>query len=173
MKKFFIMSICISLTGCCWDNMDVLLEEPDFQAEGRVLVYENNFNSGGAKKLRASLRQQGIKVLKYTSKQVEHTHEVTKNNEKDIERAIYNKVDGSPYIIELSYDAEKAFCFVPTQNIDYVYRDIMLEITNLTTREVVYSLKAAGQDGECGYCDANVWDRIAEKVAVFWKNSEE
>ena len=174
MKKILILC-SMFLTSCCYNNMKVLLEEPDFRAEKRVLVYEDNSNSSAAKLLRASLRKEGIKVLKYTTSRVASINEKISSDyrEKNTEMSVYDCIDGSPYVISISSNTRPdVVCLVPWQDVT-LYQNITIEITNLTTKEVVFSIDADGLDGDCGYCSGSVFDKIAKKIAAFWNQSEE
>lgn len=174
MKKLFCI-FALVLSGCCFENMKVLLEEPDFHAEKRTLVYEDNSNSSAAKMLRASLRKEGIKVLKYTSANVTSIHEKISNDylEKNTDIYTSNKISGSPYVIEVSGQIRPdVACLIPWQQTT-LYQNISVEITNLNTREVVFSATADGLDSPCGYCSGCIFDKLAKKIAIFWNQSEQ
>ena len=172
MKKILILC-SVFLTGCCYNELNVLLEEPDFQAEKKVLVYQDNSSSSGTKLLRAALHKKGIKVLKYGSTVTTSIKERSSSDRlaKDTTIQTYNKIDGSPYVIDLTYDIDPTVVCLTGEN-TRLYRNIAVEITNLETNEVVYSIEGMGLDGECGYCSGKIFDQFAEEIAKFWNESE-
>lgn len=167
-----LLLVCLALllTGCCYNKQKTILEEPDFKAGKRVLVYENDAGAAG-KLLRGSLRKQGIKVLKYTNKSILNINEkVLAASERDINVSSYTSVDGSPYILDLDAQVRNDLS-CPTK--DVTYYDLFVEIANLETKEVVFSAKASGGDDSCVYCTTNnVFDNMARLIINFWKQQE-
>lgn len=170
MKKYILLALLtFVITGCCYNKQKVVLEEPDFKAEKRVLVYENEAGTAG-KLLRGALRKQGIKILKYTNQDILNINKKYSEDELDINVSSYTKVDGSPYILDLD-GVHKIDRFCPTKDVNYYH--LSIEIANLKTKEVVFSAEVAGGDDTCCWCTDNlVFDNAAKMIADFWKKQE-
>lgn len=176
MKKLLLLFLSGTLvTGCCFNKQKIILEEPDFKPDSRVLVYEDSGGTAG-KLLRGALRKKNIKVLKYASSDVLNVNKKTSSKngtkEEDLNAQMYTKYDGSPYIVEINGKKRTDItCLAPWD--DGCVWEIDVEIADLTTREAVYSIALSGFDERCGYCSGGVFDDVAELIANFWNKQEE
>ena len=170
MRRIVIFLCAITLSGCCYHKSKVILEEPDFKAGKRVLVYENSGGTAG-KLLRGALRKKDIKVLKYASKDILKKTKTSSNKDKTEEIGIYRQYYGTPYIVDI--DAQKrsdVHCLTPWDS-GCVW-DLDIEIADLTTREAIYSILLSGFDERCGYCSGGIFDEAADLIANFWEKQE-
>ena len=175
MKRIIsLFLIALLLPGCCFYKKRVILEEPDFKPESRVLVYEDSGGTAG-KLLRGALRKQGIKVLKYANQSILNINKksFSKNgiHEEDTNIQFYNQYDGTPYIVEISGKKRNdLICLAPWD--DGCVWNISVEIADLTTREAVYSVSLSGFDERCGYCSGGIFDDAAKLISDFWRKQE-
>lgn len=168
-----IISLCfviLLITGCCFNKKRIILEESDFKPGSRVLVYEDRGGTG-EKLLRGALRRKGIKVLKYAKHNILNfnTKSFSQNNiqEADTNIEFYNKYDGTPYIIEINANRRNDITCLAAWDDGCVW-ELEIEITDLTTLEVVYSVSLSGFDEQCGYCSGGVFDEAATLISDFW-----
>jgi len=170
MKKYaLIVLLLLATSGCCYNKQKIILEEPDFKAEKRVLVYENDAGIAG-KLLRGALRKQGIKILKYTNKDILNINKKYSEDELYINVSSYTHVDVLIYILDLD-GIHRTDLICPTKDVNYYH--ISIEIANLKTKEVVFSAEVAGGDDTCCWCkDSLVFDNAAKMIADFWKKQE-
>ena len=169
--RAFSLVLAFALMGCCYHRQKVILEEPNFKAEKRVLVYEDSGGTAG-KLLRGALRQKDIKVLKYASRDIVESKKTisntqnSKNESKQVE--VYRQYNGTPYVVEIEGKKRSdVTCLMPWD--DGCVWDLDVEIADLTTREAVYSFSLSGFDDRCGYCSGGVFDEAADLIASFWE----
>ncbi|OPZ78654.1 MAG: hypothetical protein BWY78_00462 [Alphaproteobacteria bacterium ADurb.Bin438] len=166
MKKI-ILFLILTLSSCCYSGKDIILKDTEFRAKNKYLVYEDD-NSIAGKYLRGALQKRGIKVLKYARNDTLNINKKENNNEIDINIGNKSYFKKTPYIIELrSSTRNNIACIIPYKGETNVY-DIFVEITNLETHEVVLSIKMHGFDKKCGYCEGEVFNKMADEIAAFW-----
>lgn len=162
MKKIIFAFTCL-LNGCCYNGTEVLLAEPDFKPENKILIFEDN--SLNNSKLRAALHKHGIKVLKYAETETIEKKETIDKNTIHSKKQFYNEVDGR-YYLSTNYEYQRDYS-CPT-NIGTKYYEVFVEITDLNTKEVVFSGVSRGGTKPCAYCPGDIYNRTAEMIADFW-----
>ncbi len=159
----WIIGICFILTGCCYNGSEILLAEPDFVPENKILIFEANSLNNSM--LRAALRKYGIKVLKYAETKTKETVSAANKNKLHSKEQYYNEVDGR-YYLSANYNYQNGYSCPVDPSIKYY--EVFIEITDLETKEVVFSGISRGGTKECAYCSGDVYNRTAEMIASFW-----
>ncbi len=168
-----LLSLFLFLSSCCVYSSEIILEEPDFSAKNKILVYD--VNSMGVKtgfvRLRGELRKKGIKILKYASNQGINIKETQYNsNEKNTDISNFANYD-SVYVLDAVINKVNDGVCPTNPNVEFY--DILVEITNLETKEVVFSAKVKSADRPCAYCHNRCFVDMAEKISEFWNRSQE
>lgn len=164
---------CFLFSGCCYNSSKVLIQNPDLMSKNITLSYEGN--NLFYQELRGALAEKGIKVLKYnmrTQKITQEKKHITETNEKRSQvEEVATTVDGSRYLLSVDGNTNSdIICLTTFSPIDL--NKVIVEITDLDSKEVVFSMKASGLNEHCGYCRQTVYENIADKIYKFIKSAK-
>jgi len=167
MKKLILL-LQIFLVGCCYNSVKMRILDTDYKPTGRVLSYEKSGKHYS--ELRLALMEYGIKTLKYNVAEHVFLDEDTKQTQntshmhQDLTSGF--TVEGSQLLVSIS---EKAYPDIVclTGSGAQVYA-LFVEITDLETKEVIFTVRAKGMDEPCGYCRKTVYEEVAEKINDFF-----
>lgn len=167
MKKIFLL-VPLFFIGCCFSSAKLRVLDNTYTPQERTLSYEG---SGiHYSELRMALMEYGIKVLKYNTRNQSFYEEIqeTSDNIKSTHKVITNTnvVTKSKLLVSISdiyYPDIVCLTGAPSQ----VYQ-LFVEITDLETNEVVFTIKAKGMNEPCGYCRRTVYENVAEKINEFF-----
>ncbi len=172
MKKLIFL-LPLFLFGCCFSSAKLRVLNNTYTPAERTLSYEG---SGiHYSELRMALMEYGIKVLKYNTRNQSFYEEIqeTSDNIKSTHKVITNTnvVTKSKLLVSIS-DTYYPNIECLTSSSPEVYQ-LFVEITDLDTNEVVFTIKAKGFNEPCGYCRKTVYENVAEKIYDFFnqKNS--
>lgn len=116
----------------------------------------------------------GIKVLKYN---ISRSTAYEERLDKELsDTSIYSKksarsfnedlVHGSKYL--LSIDGHYHPNITCLTGEDATVYTLFVEITDIETHEVIFTIKAKGFDSGCGYCRKTIYENIAEKINEYF-----
>ena len=168
MKKITIITLSLAalvFSGCCYSKSKILIQKEDLLSSNMTLSYEGS--SIFYQELRGALAERGIKVLKYNvqfSKITEEEKDKTETGEtrRQVE-GITNIVKNSRYLLSVNGSTKTdVTCLTTLSQIDV--HKVIVEITDLETNEVVFSIKAEGLPEPCGYCRETIYENIADKI---------
>lgn len=159
MKKLFIISITIMLTGCAASRVELLSDS--FKPDSKNVVFLSN--DPDLRKLRVSLLKRGFKIPKYAgfSTTVAET-KTTADGSITITKA-FDAMEAR-YGIELVGIHELDWCGSSKK------KNLTVEIVNIQTNEVVAYITEGGWDGPCIIYRADLYDKLAKRIDILWKN---
>ncbi|MFI3241908.1 MAG: hypothetical protein R3Y43_05005 [Alphaproteobacteria bacterium] len=119
-------------------------------------------------RLRGEVQKKGIKILKYASNTGININKINSTNTENIYISDFSDYNDNTYILEATIDEiyEGGCPF----NSDVSFYDIVVEIANIKTNEVVFSAQVKSADRPCFYCRNKCFADMADKISKFWNN---
>jgi len=175
MRLKMIMSVLIIalMYGCCYNSAKLRILDTNIKPTERVLSYEGNGQH--YQELRMALMDYGIKVLKYNVSTGVFVDEAWQEETKDTSSlkrhvgriASDNRVEGSKYLVSINAILHPDIICLTGADAN-VYT-LFVEITDIETHEVIFTIKAKGMDSPCGYCRKTVYEHIAERINEYFE----
>lgn len=175
MKKTLLLVVfTILLNACCYNSAKLRVLNSAYQETTPRISYEGS--NMHYQELRLALMEHGIKALKHNvSTELYNLSEQEMNFSDDniksssaSKKFIGNRVEGTRLSLEIT-DKLHPDIICLTGSGAKVYT-LFVEITDLDTKEVIFTIKAKGFDNPCGYCRKTVYQNVAEKIENYFQS---
>lgn len=175
MKRTLLFVVfSILLNACCFNSTKLRILNSEYQRTTPKLSYEGT--NIHYQELRLALMEHGIKALKHNVSTELHTvaEQGTSISNSNINTSYSsksfagNRVEGTRLSLEINAQHHPGITCL-TSTVPSVYT-LFVEITDLDTKEVIFTIKAKGFDNPCGYCRKTVYQNVAEKIANYFQS---